>query len=516
MEEKSNRGRYPVEEKRLEMGQDESDQEIDLLVLFRDFIRGCIRFWWLAAALALIGGAVSYFYASGSYYPMYRSEATFTVTTSSSEDLSGSSYNFYYDSATADQLGLTFPYILSSDLLTDAMKEDLGVESLNGSVSAVTIPNSNLVTMYGYSSDPEDARTILESALRVYPDVSRFVIGETRFNMIDPPTLPAEPYNTPNYRRQTEKGALIGLAAGIAFIALYAFFRKTVHNTDELKKVMNLPCLVSVPLLRQKRHNKRSPGYPSILNQENSPWLSEAMETLRLRVTKAMEESGKKVLLVTSSTSGEGKSLIAANLAFKLAQYHKKVLLVDVDLRKQNLAKNFGISGSRGFDEILSGKCSVVEAMTYDEKSGVFFLGGSTPLKDTSSILSREFQSILDEIYSEVDYIILDAPPCGGLEDAYLLSEYADAVLYVIMHDKAVKSRVVDSIASLEAECDVPVIGYVFNGLSGILGGSYGYSRYGYGRYGYGYGRYSKYGKYGRSGRYGYGEQKRKDSHEET
>ena len=102
-------------------------------------------------------------------------------------------YNFYYDTTTAGQLARTFPYILSSSLLTDAIKEDLGVEAVNGSISAQAISESNMITMSVISQSPEDAKTILESAIKVYPDIARFVIGDTRFNIIDEPTMPDEP-----------------------------------------------------------------------------------------------------------------------------------------------------------------------------------------------------------------------------------------------------------------------------------------------------------------------------------
>ncbi len=82
------------------------------------------------------------------------------------------------------------PYILSSSLLTDAIKEDLGVEAVNGSISAQAISESNMITMSVISQSPEDAKAILESAIKVYPDIARFVIGDTRFNIIDEPTMP--------------------------------------------------------------------------------------------------------------------------------------------------------------------------------------------------------------------------------------------------------------------------------------------------------------------------------------
>ena len=477
--------------------QEEEEQTIDLTVLFRDFIRGIGKFWWLLVVLALLGGLISYFRASGTYYPMYRSEATFTVTTNTSESSSGSSseYNFYYDSATADQLALTFPYILSSDLLTNAMEEDLGVDSVNGSVSATVISDSNMITMYAISSDPETAKAILESAIRVYPDVSRFVIGETRFNMIDAPNLPEEPYNQPSYRRQTLMGAGIGFAVGVVFILLYAFFRKTVHKPEQLRKVMNLTCLATIPKIRQKARKKKQSDFVSVLDKSTGPWFAESINTLQLRICRELDEKGGKVLLITSTVPGEGKSMLSVNLAYTLAKNGKQVLLVDADLRRQDLAKRMGWKGSRlSMEEILSGHCEMEKAVTYEPESGIYFLGGKKPLNKTTLLQSKNLGQLLEQIKPLMDYIILDAPPCGAFEDVFLMEEYTDNILYVIMQDHAPRNQIIDAVASLEAE-EAPVIGYVFNGVAGVFGNSYGY----------GYGKYGHYGRYGRYGRYGYG-----------
>ena len=477
------------------------DAAINLWVLLRNFICGCLKFWWLAVLLAFLGAAATVILSYRSYTPRYRSQATFTVTTSVGDN-SNEGYTFYYDSARADQLELTFPYILSSQLLTDAMKEDMGVEVINGTVSATSIPNSNMVTMRAESSNPNDAKAILESAIRVYPSVSRFVIGETKFNMIDVPNMPNEPFNTPSYKRRSVEGAAVGLIIGVIFVALYALLRKTILNTEELERVINIPCFASLPKIKQAVHKNQKVLYPSVLSRKISPWFSENMETLRLRVTKEMESNGQKVLLVTSTVSGEGKSLIASNLAYKLAKRDKRVLLVDADLRKQNLAKNIGIQNNRGIDVIISGKYSAMEAVTFDEKSGIFFLGGNAPLTRTSHIFLHGLKDIINELKNNFDYVVLDASPSGEFEDVFLMEEYADAVLYVVKHDFAPKSKITEAMASLESE-SMTVIGYVFNGVSSALGsyGYYGYGKYGYGKYGYGKYGYGKYGRYG----YGYG-----------
>lgn len=487
-----------MEEQRL----DKEEMEIDLGVIVKDFLRGAVKFWWLVILLALLGGVAMYVQASGRYTPMYRSEATFTVTTSSSGGTDGG-YNYYYNSSTADQLAKTFPYILSSDLLTDAMKEDLGTDSIRGSVSAQTISQSNMVTMSVVSADAAEAKRILESAIRVYPEVARFVIGETKFYMIDPPTLPTEPYNQPSYTRSVEKGMLAGAAVGVLWIILYAVFRKTVHKQEELKQVLTMNCLVSLPKVRYKvrRKGKGKNAFPTIRERRINPWFVENMETLQIRVARELDGRRGKVLLVTSTVPGEGKSVVSLNLAYQFAEHGKKVLLIDADLRKQQLSEQLHAQGQAGIAQVLMGEAEWRQAIQHMDGSGIYFLGGKKREKKISSILSApSFSQLLDEMKEEMDYIIMDAPPSEGFEDVLLLKERADGVLYVIMQDYIQKRRIIDSIATLDEE-DGTLLGYVFNGVSGILGG-YGY---------YGYGRYGRYGKYGRYRSY-YGKEPEKQA----
>ena len=148
----------------------DGDDVIDLGTLFWIIIQGFLKFWWLVILLMAIGAGAFYLKASRIFFmPMYQSSATFTVLTggASTADSGNGTYNFYYDTTTAGQLARTFPYILSSSLLTDAIKEDLGVEAVNGSISAQAISESNMITMSVISQSPEDAKAILESAIKV-------------------------------------------------------------------------------------------------------------------------------------------------------------------------------------------------------------------------------------------------------------------------------------------------------------------------------------------------------------
>ena len=179
---------------------EEKQAQLDLIALVEGLFSEVRKYWWLLIVMMLLGGTFFLVRSMTSYSPMYRSQASFTVMFSSQSNAdSSATYDFRYDSETASQLGATFPYILSSELLQDAIKEDLDIQAVNGSISASVVPDSNLITMEVVSSDAGAAKAILESAIRCYPDVARFVIGNIKFNMIDMPELAAEPYNMPSY-----------------------------------------------------------------------------------------------------------------------------------------------------------------------------------------------------------------------------------------------------------------------------------------------------------------------------
>ena len=398
------------------------------------------------------------------------------------------SYNFYYDSATAGQLAKTFPYILSSNLLTDAIKADLGVESINGSISAEAVSDSNLITMTVISSSPEDAKTILESAIRVYPSVARFVIGETQFNMIDVPTLPTEPYNQPDYTRQIAKWALAGAAAAFVVMLLLALLKKTVQKPEELKSVMSLSCLGNIPQIRFKARNKKTRPELTIQNRRLPQDFRESILGLQVRLDREMEERSGKVLLVTSTISGEGKSMTAVNLACAAAEHGRKVLLIDGDLRKQQDKRILGMKGGSGLEQVLKSECLLEDALKKEKESGVWILGGSEPVSRVVRILShRKLPEVMESCRKVMDPIIIDTPPCEPFEDAQIWSEYADGIVYVIRHDYVQRRRIVDGINGLE-DGGTPLLGYVFNDVPVHRGGYgyYGYGRYGYGYYGYG------------------------------
>ena len=136
-----------------EMHNDE--MEIDLGRLFLGMWKSFRKLWWMVLALALAGALLFTVYQRVFREPVYACTATFTVTTG---DESSGSYSFYYDSTTADQMSKTFPYVLESGFFRNALMEQLGTDTLNGTITAETIEDSNVVTMRAESPDAGSAR----------------------------------------------------------------------------------------------------------------------------------------------------------------------------------------------------------------------------------------------------------------------------------------------------------------------------------------------------------------------
>lgn len=462
------------------------EQEIDLIVLLRNFAKLLWKHWWLPVLLALVGGICSYVYTWKSYTPMYSAEVSTTVMVAATAN--SESYGFYYDNSAADQLANTFPYILSSPLLMDALKEDMGVEAINGRLGVSMVEGTNMLTLSVTSPDPASAKEILESVLRVYPEVARVVIGNIEFHLIDTPVVPSEPCNFPNYMRRVVVGGIAGAGIGLILLVLAALWSKKIQQPEELKPVSSMVCLGKISALGKKKRR-----HPSILETGSNSGFSDEISSLSLAVQRELGEIHGKILMVTSTVAEEGKSVIAENLAYALASQGKRVVLVDADLRKQDLWEIVGAKGDSGLWELTTAGISVQDALEHCEPSGIFFVGGRRPAPSVPTVLNAEnLGDVCGQLAQIADYVVLDAPPAQLFEDASILSRYADGLIYVVRHDWIQRHQIVEALTHL-GEAHAKILGFVYNGQPHShvpYGYGYGY-RYGYGYSGYGYG----YGK---------------------
>ena len=460
----------------------ENQDRAELALLIRDMLHRLKRFWWVIVLMTAIGAALFYYHTSSSYSPRYVAEATVTV-----EIVNGGQYA---NQNTAEQMGKVFPYILTSGALSDVISADLGTKDVPGTISVSSIHGTNLLTVSVSANDPNTAYAVLQSVLKNYPEVAKFVVGQTDLNVIDDSGVPTDSGRNTILRGSVRRGALIGFVLGVILLLAYTINTRTIRSEMELRQLLNITCLGSLPLVKRKRRTTDVSNEINMLYNRNCDDYIEAMRLVRTRLERQLGE--KKVIMVTSSIPGEGKSTVAANLAISFAQKGKKVILIDCDLRNPSTSNIFNIQGEHpGLASILKGESKPEESMveiTYkDEPLGLTVLcGGEQQTRAVEIMGGEEMARLLAKLREQADLIILDTPPSAMLVDAMFLARHADGVVYVVMNDYAKRRFIFKGIEELQ-ENSVTVLGCVLNGAQGRVG-----------RYGY-YGRYGSYSRYGYS-----------------
>lgn len=469
----------------------EAVQQLDLNRVWKNFFRALRRTWWWVFLLAALIGGYRYYQSWNSFRSLYTATASFSVQSSfvSTTDLIDTTQ--YYNSQATEQVVSSFPYIIRSEAMQERIRLALNANWINGSVQAAAVEGTNLFTLSVTSSDPQDAYDILNAVIENYPQVASFVIGDTMLSMIEQPVVPSTPVNTFQGTQTALKGGILGLVLGLAVTMLMALARKTVQTEDDLKHFTSVQYLGALPYIHVKRRRNATGNGISVLNERLGDTLSAPVNALQVRLLRTEPDGGDaRVILVTSTVPGEGKTTVSFNLAASLAKSGKRVILVDADLRHQVLKSRFGIhTPSAGLLELSrAAKPDVARVLIPVGDTTLNLLAGDNRLASPMAVLdSSKMRNILRQTRSLADFVIVDAPPAGILADAAVLCRSADQVLYVVQYDGVSQGQIADSMYSLSAK-GAELAGYVINGrpIRRHGYGKYGYGQYGYGRYGYG------------------------------
>ena len=191
---------------------------------------------------------------------------------------------------------------------------------------------------------------------------------------------------------------------------------------------------------------------------------AEAYRSLRSNIEYSSFDDEYRVIVVTSSVPGEGKSTTAGNLAIALAQSGNKVLLVDCDMRKPSIHKKFKISNAAGTAELLLRKKLFEEVANKYNENLTIITAGKIPPNPSEMLASRAMTAFIEEMKKEFKYIILDTPPLQAVTDAQVLSTKADGLLLVVRAGSTKKELVSNSV-DLIKKVHGKVIGTVLNGV---------------------------------------------------
>ena len=308
---------------------------------------------------------------------------------------------------------------------------------------------------------------------------------------------------------------VLGLAIPAAILFLIEFFKYKIEGHEDVMKLTQIPVIADIPMASDAA--KKEGKADIVVHQNVNNLMEEIYRGLRTNIQFMLKE-GEKVMLFTSSTSGEGKTFVASNVGISLALLGKKVVMVGLDIRKPRLAELFQIDNHHnGITNLI-----VHDHNTWDDiqkqilSSGVnsnldLLMAGPVPPNPGELVTRASLDDIIKQLKEHYDYVILDTAPVGLVNDTLQLGRLANISVYVCRADYTPKASF-GMINGLNEEKKLPNMCLVLNAVDlskkkhsfyyGV--GKYGkYGKYGnYGSYG-SYGKYGKYGKYGTYGQYG-------------
>ena len=288
---------------------------------------------------------------------------------------------------------------------------------------------------------------------------------------------------------------VIGLAVPTIVLFLINFFRYKIEGHEDVARLTTLPIIGDVAIASETAKTKAD----IVVHENKNNVMEEVFRSIRSNIQFMLKED-QKVIMFTSTTSGEGKTFTAANLAVSFALLGKKVLVMGLDIRKPRLTnlfelkdKNIGITNLLVHDNpTREDICANILNSGVNRNLDIMPAGPIPP--NPAELVSREsLDNIFATLRKEYDYIIVDTAPVGLVTDTLMIARVADLTVYMCRADYTPKSSF-EFINSLSAQKKLPQISIVINGID--------MSKKKYGYY-YGYGKYGKYGRYGRYSGYG-------------
>ena len=297
--------------------------------------------------------------------------------------------------------------------------------------------------------------------------------------LVDRAVVPLNPVKPKKSLIVLISGLLAGFI-GVALVLLLDALNNTFKSTEEIETRLNLPVLGILPLVKRKDRQTLARQFISDTDRA----FSESIRTIRTGVMLSDLEDSHKVMVVTSSTPGEGKSTVSTNLAMALGQM-KKVVLIDADMRRPTLAKNFDFPpGTPGLANLIAGTAKIDDVVR--QIDGIHMISaGMVPPNPLELLSSPRFGKLLEYLRSKYDRIIIDSPPIQAVSDAMVLATHADALIYVVRSEHTAIPLVERSVGTL-LQNNAPITGVVLNQVDIRKAKKQGYSYGGYYDY-YGY-----------------------------
>lgn len=352
-------------------------------------------------------------------------------------------------SAPAERTVASFAEVLGGRTAATGVVEDLGLDrsirSVDRDLSASVVDGTSVLRLSATSTDADESARIGQAAARsflAWLETQDTTLTASIVSNAVPPTSPSEPSHT----LWRVLGALIGLVAGIGIAAVRQRADHSIRTPAELEEIAGAPVLGAIAF------DRAAAATPLITSLGTHHPRFEAVRILRTNLQFVDIDRDHKVITVTSSLPGEGKSTTACNLAIALAQTGVRVALVEGDLRRPRVAEYLGLERSVGLTTVLVGRVALESALQQASTPGLDVLtSGALPPNPSEIIQTSAMSGLVADLREAYDVVLIDAPPLLPVTDASLLASISDGALLVVRHGQTGREAVASAVTRLHA-----------------------------------------------------------------
>lgn len=349
------------------------------------------------------------------------------------------------------------------------------------------VDNTKLISLRELERTAAVNKSLFEDFLqraRVTQEQSTFEARDAR--VITPALSPGFP-SSPKKMQITLVSLILGLMAGVGGAYLIELLNAGFTTPRQVEEMLDMPLLASISKMESRDLSVDGavlsmPEYPLVKPLSR---FSEAVRSLRSAIQMSDVDNPPKVLQLTSTIPGEGKSTMAMTIAVSAAQSGQKVLVIDCDLRHPSTSRYFKADKNVGLVDYLIGSVDLQQAFVFDEKTGLWLLPAGSKTQNPPDLLgSDRLKQLIAALKQKFDLIIVDSPPMGPVVDPLIVSHIVDKVIYVVRWASTAREMISHSIQRLSGH--KKVAGVVFNYVVDAQAqkyGKYAYSYYYGGRY---------------------------------
>lgn len=414
-----------------------------------EVLRAVRSSWWLLAVGLLVGGGVALLVSRLST-PIYTSETQLFVSSSgaatTSEIVQGSQFS--------QQRVASYAQLLGGEELAarvvSRLNLDIGPRQLATEVTATAVPETVLISVAVADPSPERSQRIAEAIGSEFTKMvnelempNSVAPSPVKVTVVEKPKLPDAP-SSPRTGRNTALGCLAGLVIGLGLSIGRARADRSIRLPSDAAELAGAPVIGTV--IRDEALGSRH-----VFDRFTPTRAAEDYRQLRTSLQFLNVDAPPKVIMVASPMPSEGKTTTAINLALALAEAGRQVMLVDADLRRPRITNYLNMVGGVGLTNVLAGTASTADVLQPYGETGVLVVGaGPTPPNPSELLASKHMSTLIEELRSKSEYVLIDAPPLLPVADSSGLAAMVDGVLLSVRYASTRKDQLQQAATILE------------------------------------------------------------------